>query len=450
MKLSLNKLSPKTVGWTVLILSFVVLAGCWKKDFGGGKVEKTVGLDFPAPVQFLSHNVESEYSTSKAIPKVSAITKVAGGAVEIQSHPDYPDAQLRVIRLPKEIQSTDEVARILADSGAIQDCDILLSFRPEWYKFNGYCNIQLGISHTAIATIESAGGKKYVKTVESPLSYSSRLDYEHHYAALDLFHILRPKLSASQKKNVKAWSLKILGSDHDRITFFTDYGTPYKDRNLKAPASGNLPLDLAKTATYPEGNMSVSLYCSELVWAILALRDIAPSELSSQFPPGSGKDPTAWLTSKINPVFDPLPGITDAPLSNPGLMQGPDVQLRSIFGSDDAARRKFLLENVLLTKITNPAETEGHLSTGHAMAGNMFRATKLPGLRAFYATQNEASSAIAGLNRGIKSNYAPTSFFMLANLPSGTRKFDYVGTVSFRPQAEPVAAESTETPTPLE
>lgn len=436
MNIEAIKMKTPLARIVLLILVIGLFSGCEKK----AKVEKIVGLEFEAPAHYLSHKVEAGYPTSKAIPNVNKISNLEGGAVTIQAHSESPDAQLRVITLPKSIQSTEETARVLAEAGAIQDCDVLLSFRPEWAKFNGYCNIQLGISHTAIATIDSSGGKKYVQTVESPLSYSSRLNYAHHYEALDYFHIVRPNLTSSQKKNAKAWALKILGSDHDRITFFSDYGTPYKDRKLKAPASGNLPVDLAKTAMYPDGDMSVSLYCSELVWAILALRDISPSDMSSQFPPGSGKDPTSWLESKLNPLFDPLAGASGAPLSTPGLMQGPDVQMRSIFGRDDAGRRKYLLDDVLLTKVTNPAETEGHLSPGHAMAANMFRVAKLPHVRAYYGEENEASSALPTLNVGINHNYSPTAYFLLGNLPKSSRKLSYVGTVSFRQEAESATA----------
>lgn len=108
---------------------------------------------------------------------------------------------------------------------------------------------------------------------------------------------------------------------------------------------------------------------------------------------------------------------------------------------NDAERRKFLIDNVLILKVTNPAETEGHLSTGHAMAANVFRAAKLPKLREYYSVKNEAASFIPDLNAKIYPNYSPTVFFALCNLPKANRSFNYVGTVSYLPRAEaaPVA-----------
>jgi len=426
------------ISFSLVLLSFVSLTSC-RKGGGAPDVQKTFPLDFTVPIHYVTHNVESNYPISQAIPSPRAITKVEGASISIQAHKDNGAAQLRVIQLPKSLQSNPEGARILAESGAIQDCDVLLSYRPRWAAFNGYCNLQLGVSHAALATIDSTGGKKIVKTVESPLSYSSNLDYAEHYGTLDLMHIIRPVLTDTQRKNVKAWALQTLATDKTKVTFFTDYGTPYQNRKIAAPATGNLPLDLAKTVIHPKSKMSVGVYCSELVWAFLALRDLNPADLAKEFPDGSGKDPSAAIKAKINPMFQPLPGASSEPLKTPGLMQGPDVQLRALI-SNDAERRKFLLDNVLITKVTNPAETEGHLSTGHAMAANMFRATKLPKLREYYSVKNEDPAFISVLNTKIYPNYSPTAFFALCNLPKENRSFNYVGTVSYLPRAEAVPA----------
>ncbi|MDF1753277.1 MAG: hypothetical protein P1U89_10915 [Verrucomicrobiales bacterium] len=416
--------------------AFLLLKGCDKiPDIPGvNQVEVvTEPLDFESPAHFLSTNVEASYPLSKAIPKASVITKLDGGSISVQAHPDHPKAQLRMIRLPKEMHATQEAARVLAESQAIQDGDIMVVFRPEWAKFDAYCNIQLGITHTAFATIESEGGKKYVKTVENPLSYSTRLDHATHYGGHDLFHIIRPNLTTKQIANVKAWALKTLEAGDSQVSFFTDYGMPYFARPQGAGATGNLPVDLARAVVYPEKGFKVATYCSEMVWTFLALRDFSPSDLLAEFPKGSDKDPTEWLKGKVNPIVEPLPGVSPTPLQNPGLMQGPDIQMRNVFGADDATRRAYLLSDVLLTKVPNPAETEGHLSTGHARAGAIFRKGKLPQLRAFYQSKNEDPSYIPTLNTYINPNYAPTSFFALTAVPEASRQFTYVGTVTFRP-----------------
>lgn len=412
------------------------------KSGGGGGARPTTPikvvnetLDFGAPAHFLSTNVESTYPLNKAIPRASVITD-NGGSISVQSHPDHPNAQLRVIRLPKSIHATEEAAHLLADSEAVQDCDIMVVFRPEWANFDGYCNIQMGLTHAAFATIEKEGIKRYVHSVENPLSYSSRLDHSTHYGGHELFHIVRPNLTAEQKKNVKAWALETLKAGGKQVSFFTDYGMPYFARKQLPEATGNLPVDLARAVVYPEKGFKVATYCSEMVWAFLALRDFSPSDLLAEFPKDSDKNPTEWLKGKVNPIIEPLPGVSQNPLSIPGLMQGPDVQMRNVFGGNDAERRSYLLDKVLLTKVPNPAETEGHLSVGHARAGAIFRKSKLPQLRQYYGVKEEDPSFIPTLNKHINPNYSPTSFHALTGVSADKRQFTYVGTVSFRPKPE--------------
>ena len=124
------------------------------------------------PLHFCSVNVERSYPTSQAIPNAAHL-KTVGGSVAILPHPDSTTAQLRVIKLPASMHAKPTAARSLAESGAIQDGDVLVVFRKEWSRANAYGNLQLGQGHAALATISQDEKGKIVKTVESPLDYSS-------------------------------------------------------------------------------------------------------------------------------------------------------------------------------------------------------------------------------------------------------------------------------------
>ena len=156
-------------GLVVLVIAGLLIAHFARKGSGSGSggigdiIDDVIGpkpppsrtLDFDAPQYFLSSNVERAYSTSKAISKPGVIRALEGASLSIQTHPHNPDAQLRVIQLPKSYLATKDAARILAKSGAIQECDVMVVFRPEWAGLNGYGNLQLGITHSALATIKT-------------------------------------------------------------------------------------------------------------------------------------------------------------------------------------------------------------------------------------------------------------------------------------------------------
>lgn len=403
---------------------------------GGTNDPVTNPLYFKTKAHFMASNVDANLPLSRAIPKHGVITGFEGASLSLQVHPDYPEAELRVIRLPKSIRSKEETARILAESGALQDGDVMLVFRPDWYQYYSYCNVQLGITHAAMVIIQSENGKQYAHSVENPLTYSSRLSYLSHYNKHDLFHIVRPNLTDAQRKNVRAWSQKILDlkkkpNPKSHLDFFGDYGKPY---NAREGVENSLPFDLAMALTY-SGQKQISTYCSELVWALLALRDIDPSVLKSQYPEGTEDDLGPWLKSRINRLFSPLPGITSTTTSSPGLVQGPDLQMRNLLGDQYLKRRNYLRDHVFRKwPETNPAKIP--ISSGHAAAALGFQQHKLPSLRNFYGPDKENSSKIPFINLGVVPNYSPTAFFVLANLPDENRPFSYVATVSFLPERQ--------------
>lgn len=422
------------------LLTGLVLSGCNRYE------DTRRPLDFEAPIHFLSAQVSSSYPTNKAISNPSYLKQIEGASLSIQVHPELPSAQLRVVQLPKTLHATEAAAHVLAESGVIQDCDILTVYRPEWSLINGYGNIQLGQGHAAFAFIETApDGKRYVHTVENPLHYSSRLNHAEHYGGHDIMNVIRPNLTKRQKANLVAWGQRMLQAGPEKVQFYKNYGKPYEfrtDAGERAPtATGSLPVDIAKSALYPAKEYFCATYCSELVWALLALRNINPDDVLKRFPTPDAPGLNEWLKAKAIPFVNPLAGATANAVGMPGLMQGPDLQLRRVMGGDDERRRQYLLERVLLLEEPNPAKTSGLMSSGHRESARAYL-PKVMQLREFYGAQKESSSYVSQLNLGVAPNYSPTSFFILANEPARflqKKKFHYVATVSFRPSRQAIA-----------
>jgi hypothetical protein len=103
--------------------------------------------------------------------------------------PQDANLGLRLVHLKKSYQATKLASEALAENGVIESGDILLSFRPAWADTLAYAHVQLGISHAALAFVVEMDGKKYVHSLESPMSYSSFLDSPHQYGDLEAFHI---------------------------------------------------------------------------------------------------------------------------------------------------------------------------------------------------------------------------------------------------------------------
>ncbi len=428
--------SAAGVGIAIVAFSLGLIVG---KNSGGasGIVEvpsevdpklSTTKLPPVWPLHFCSVNVERNYPTGQAIPNAAHL-KTVGGSVSILPHPDSNTAQLRVIKLPSSMHAKPSAARALAESGAIQDGDVLVVFRKEWSRANAYGNIQLGQGHAALATISQDEKGKIVKTVESPLDYSSNLDHPGHYGGHKTFQVIRPNLTPKQKANVSKWARRVL--DKNQIMFQPDYGAPYFAR-VKGKDAASLCTDLAIYTLYGEGDQ-IGTFCSELVWAFLGLRNVDPDELLKAFPKNDDKGgPRQYLASNVRPIFNPMPGATKNPLENPGLMQGPDVVLRRIY-PDNAKRHDFLANTVLGPRKVTPTELDGIMSTGHQKTAIAFQ-PKIDQFRQWYAEQHENPGALPAVNAGISPNYSPTAFSILANSDAkgqnGKLMF-YVGTVTF-------------------
>jgi len=407
--------------------------GAGSGDPGGTFDDKVTGTKLPVdwPMHFCSTYVEKTYPTSRAIPNPPVIT-TAGGTVSIMAHPDSAVAQLRVIRLPGKLHAKPDAARVLAESGAIQDGDVLVVFRKEWAKANPYGNLQLGQGHAALATVDQDAKGKIVKTVESPLSYSSNLDHPGHYGGHKTFQVIRPNLTDVQKVNVAKWARLVLAKEE--LQFQGDYGAPYFAR-FKGKDPESLCVDLALATLYGAEGEPVAAFCSELIWALLGLRDVNPDDVLKRFPQGGDAKGGArqFVASNVKAIFPPMVGATRKPLEFPGLMQGPDVVLRRVFAGDDAKRHEFLINTVLAPKTPTQTELDGIMSAGHQKTAVAFQ-PKIDQFKLWYGEKKESPGYLKDVNMGINPNYSPTAFSILANSdakgPNGKLLY-YVGTVTF-------------------
>jgi hypothetical protein len=313
---------------------------------------------------------------------------------------------LRLVHLKKSYQATKLASEALAENGVIESGDILLSFRPAWADTLAYAHVQLGISHAALAFVVEMDGKKYVHSLESPISYSSFLDSPHQYGDLEAFHIVRPTLTEVEKSNLKKWA-KLTMSHPDRFAFFQDYGTPMYKRGL--PGVNN-PIDQVRllAKVIKEGGTTFSCYCSEFVWTFLGLRRCSPDE----FPSGN-----------LEMFFDPLKGLYQED-PKAGLTQGPDAALRK---SGNSNRTQILTSKVAVDFLDSPSDLQGRMSSGHQAVARANK-PKMDLLKRYYGS-GEPADMVSEINQGIIENFSPTAFLIRSH--AGLNGLRYAGTVVF-------------------
>ncbi|YCM47065.1 hypothetical protein V2O64_24795 (plasmid) [Verrucomicrobiaceae bacterium 227] len=380
--------------------------------------------DFVPPYFMTSKKVLEQ---ADPIPDPDLITSNGGQIRDIQ-HFENTNACLRMIHLPRSLKATKSAARILAESGAVQNGDVLLSFRPNWSRTNAYGNIQLGLSHTGLALIDPRGGRRVVQTLESPINYSSNLNYSGHYGDLDFIHILRPALTSVQKLNLRKWAAQILLKCQGNMSFFGNYGSPYFSRQTPHSDPISIIEKLAKIVQTQSGDLAS--YCSEFVWAVLGLRDCEPDT----YAPNQGME---------KPFFDPLTAAEERLLMDPGLIQGPDLALRQAELAD-GPRRAMMTDRVLHDIVQNPSELVGTMSSGHREAARLNQ-PKIDQLAAYYhsgessdwlgKSWSDSSNPQTNLNFGVVPNYSPTSFFIMTNSDAvnegGEKLMKYIGTIAY-------------------
>ena len=292
--------------------------------------------------------------------------------------PQDANLGLRLVHLKKSFQATRRASETLGENGVIESGDILLSLRPAWADTLAYAHVQLGISHAALAFVVEMDGKKYVHSLESPMSYSSFLDSPHQYGDLEAFHILRPTLTEAEKSNLKQWA-KLAMSHPDRFAFFSDYSKPMYKRGLPGV---DRPIDQVRllAKVIKDGGPTFSCYCSEFVWTFLGLRKCSPDE----FPNGT-----------LEMFFDPLKGFyQDDPKA--GLTQGPDAALRK---SGNPNRTQILTSKVFVDFLDSPSDLQGRMSSGHQAVARANK-PKMELLKHYYAS-GEPSNMV----QEIKSRY---------------------------------------------
>lgn len=320
----------------------------------------------------------------------------------------------RVFHLRSSVRGKKQAALDLAAAGIIESGDILLSFRPLWDRTLAYAHMQLGISHSSIAFVVREGDQRFVMTLESPISYSSPLNYPEHYADLDAIHVVRPTLEHDQKTNLERWARLIL-NDPERFRFFGDYSMPMYRRGMPEIRSPIEQVEYLAQVALGVVSGPFESYCSEFVWSVFGLRNCSPSTFEK---------------GCISPMFDTasgmLPGIVPQMVNGAGLVQGPEAALVNA-DIPDLERRAILTGSVFVDVVGDPSQLSGRMSSGHLKVaednrGNM----KL--LNGYYAS-GEPIAAAHGINSTVTDNVSPTSFLVRSNAQLDGLK--YVGTVVF-------------------
>ena len=325
----------------------------------------------------------------------------------------------RVIHLRASDHATKQSAVDLAASGLVQTGDIYLSFRPEWSGTLAYAHMQLGISHTGLAFVVSQNGQKFIHTLESPISYSSAMNYTEHYGDLNAIHVIRPTLSDAEKANLNTWAQLAL-QNQGQLGFYTDYGKPFYKRgigNVTTPR-GQIQY-LAKLLK--SGNGSFQSYCSEWAWTFLGLRKCSPANYSDNNPDCS----TPIFGTEQTGLHGGLTGIVPQIKGDAGLIQGPEASLISS-GINQATRTATLTGQVFVDVLSSPDDLAGRMSSGHravAQANSGLMKT----INKQYYGSGETAQVAAAINAQVVENFSPTSFMIRSN--AGLDGFQYVGTI---------------------
>ncbi len=346
-------------------------------------------------------------------------------------HPDaigkQGDVGLRLV-----IVKRNGMTKRLAKSGLVQTGDVMLTVRPEWGGTGAYPNVQMGISHTGLAYIKDGE----LHNLDNPLNaeylgsrYDGRLTSEH-YRTLNMIHIIRPRgLTDEQRAHVLDWATRLTSRAKkvypSQVSFNQDYNAP--KFSSRKPLTFVQQLGQIALGQNPPG--TVSMFCSEFAWSVLAMRDCDAKASDDQF---KGKS----VPSCIKPVMTPLRATGNyvdhgGNGSYAGLADGPLLVINALgLPQDDEDK---LLHAVF---VENP-KALSKLSPGHrALAEEM--KPKFGPLEKYYLgisasgwRRMKARVARALFNRQVPENYSPTSYLINTMLPPDhpDRKMDYVATI---------------------
>lgn len=341
---------------------------------------------------------------------------------------------IRLYIIPPDVNSR-RASEHLAQSGLVKTGDILLSFRQGTSGTGEYQHIQLGLTHSGIALVQD--GALY--NLDSPLSYSGQLDHEHYTEDQLMLHVLRPKLTDEERHNIQKWveiAYNNKTSLSNKFRFNSDYAKPKSAHGYKEEVFNLGQL----IVTHGEKGHSTSMYCSEFVWHLLALRrcNISNASVRRQFETGSHDT----FSGDLSPLFSPMPVLGTALLEpetgTPGLSDGIGLILNSLEISPEQVDQ---LINQAFTE-WDPHFSGGRppysISSGHRAQAEKFEPLYDP-LKAYFRAVKLAPAAAGQIKAELdqqlegQENYSPTAFLAQALLPeiSNQRVISYVGTISF-------------------
>ena len=314
-------------------------------------------------------------------------------------------------------------AKKLAASGMVQTGDVILTLRPEWAYRGAYPDMMMGISHAGFAFVEN--GQVY--NLDNPITsfYIGNFSGKHYTDAKTL-HIVRPRnLTEKQKKNLLNWAKRIYANANrffggyeplpGRISFNHQYAEP---SYVNAP---NFPATLGRIALGDKDNAGLSVFCSEFVWAMLALKNCDPEKDAKQFI----SDTPPYC---VKPPFSPLPLMGDYfENRESGQLGFGDGALAVIDAISLPEKERAAMIHQVFEK-ARPRDTD---SDSYYEEGAVYDAieTYYSGIA---AKTPEALKLKKEYNAFALPNYSPAAFLVNTLLPDGKRRlFDVVGTVVF-------------------
>lgn len=323
-------------------------------------------------------------------------------------------------------------ARRLARSGLVQTGDLLLTFRPEWGGVGAYPNLQMGISHTGVAYVKDGT----VHNIDNPLDEEfigagklTELNSEF-YQSINLIHIVRPRgLTDWQRANLVVWATRLNAAAKEAFPSRIGFNQDYNDPKYRPGKPLTFVRHVGRIALGQSAPEKVDMFCSELAWSLLALRNCDPDENLNAFG-GSG------MPTCVTPIMRPMRATGDymtrkAPNAYTGLADGPLLVISSLRLSPE--RRDRMLQSVFVADPEGMSKmSEGHREIAQAMQ------EKFATLETYY--RSAASGAWLGLkakmiggaiSRAIPENYSPASFLINTLLPpdNAYRTMDYVATI---------------------
>jgi hypothetical protein len=320
----------------------------------------------------------------------------------------------------------------LAKTGLIQTGDVLLTFRPEWGGAGAYSNLQMGISHTALAYVQDGKVRHLdVPMTEEYLGRQLRGELtSEHYQTLKFIHVVRPRgLSDVQRANIAAWAGRVRTMAHriypNRLRFNPDYNAPKYRRGV--PNTFLTQFAQILLGRQPTG--ALDMFCSEFVWALLSLRDCDLSLAAAAF--RGGENPTC-----VREPMRPMAATGDYvlhhdPRSNSGLADGPLMVIDAL--NLPPQDREALLRSVFVEASGALAK----LSSGHRAVALAMKPKFAPLAQYYLAVGSrqgedpQMEQMRQAIHREIPENYSPASFLINTLLPpdNAHRAMDYVATI---------------------